>query len=113
MPSSSVSLLQGIFRTITHFIVFSFSNTVSGLLFMFLVDVIMFIKVFYIINEKKNDEVNTNLNSLHKAFSSFLALQNESNSDKLETKNRTTQSRNSPTTKSYANGTKSSKPGLL
>jgi hypothetical protein len=43
-----------------------------------------------------------------------LALKNESNSNKLQIKNRTAQSLNSPTTTTtpYANGAKTSKPGL-
>jgi len=58
----SVTFLTGMASS--SYITFSFSDTVSGLLFVSLVDAAMFIWVFYTINEK-NDEVNTNLNPIH------------------------------------------------
>jgi negative regulator of genetic competence, sporulation and motility len=58
-------LVWGTFRTPpTLFITLSFSDIESGLLFMHILDVAKFKKLFYKIKEKFNEKVNFKINSL-------------------------------------------------
>jgi len=58
MPSSLVILVWRTFRTVSPFIMLSFSGTRSGSLVMHVLDVEMFMEVFYKLNFKKNDKLN-------------------------------------------------------
>jgi phage-related holin len=66
MTSSSAIFLQGTFRTpATVLIMFSFLESVTGLLFMPVLEVAMFNEVFYHINKKCHEKIYSTLNSTH------------------------------------------------